>query len=310
MCVYEKNLKRLVIFSVYTIITSLFLAVFPSVGETDHPMDRLVIREGEMDGFSLIRGPDFYRPESLWNYINGGALPYLDYGVGDVVTYAGIWLPDSLEVVVDVYDMADSLGAFGIFSNERFPEYEKYALGVDGYITENSLCFWKDRYYIKVFSFDDSPSDLNGIERIAGSVDNRISDGGGLPRFFSMFPDDGRLASTESYLAKNVLGQEFLNNACVVNYRKGDEEFQLYLITAPDTVEAGKNFNAYRNFLKEYGELDKKQISIGDEAFVGKESWYGVMFFVRKGGYILGSVGLSDLDTAQSHIKKLMSSLP
>ena len=92
--------------------------------------------------------------------------------------------------------------------------------------------------------------------------------------------------------------------------RKGDEEFQLYLITASDTVEAGKNFNAYRDFLKEYGELDKKQISIGDEAFVGKESWYGVMFFVRKGKYILGSVGLSDLDTAQSHIRKLMSGLP
>jgi len=63
-----------------------------------------------------------------------------------------------------------------------------------------------------------------------------------------------------------------------VHYRSGDEEFQLYLITASDTVEAGKNFHTYRNFLEEYGELDKRQISIGDEALIGKESWYGVMF--------------------------------
>ncbi len=306
---YNNFVNRLVFFSAYTFIIGLLLVVSPSVGETDHPMDRLVIRDGEIKEFSLVRGPDFYRPESLWNYINGGALPYLDYGVGDVVTYAGIWLPDSLEIIVDVYDMADSLGAFGIFSNERFPEYDMYARGVDGYITENSLCFWKDRYYVKVFSFDDTPSDLTGIERIAGAVDDRIPGGGGIPLVFSLFPEDSRLARTESYLAKNVLGQEYLKNACVVNYLRGDEEYQLYLITALDNDEAGNNFHAYRDFLKEYGELSKKQLSIGDEAFVGKESWYGVMVFVRKGKYIIASVGLSDLDSAQSHINKLMSGL-
>ena len=50
-----------------------------------------------------------------------------------------------------------------------------------------------------------------------------------------------------------------------------------------DAAEADKNFHAYKDFLKEYGELDKKRISIGDEEFVGKESWYGIMFFVKKG---------------------------
>ena len=285
------------------------LGLFPQTPQAENPLDRFVLGENSLPQFKITRWPKYYRPESLWNYINGGALPYLDYGVGDVVTYAGIWEASELEIVVDIYDMSNNLGAFGIYSNERFPDYTYLDIGVEGYITENALCFWKDRYYVKVFSQDDSPSTLEPIKNIARNVADRIPDGEAMPRLFTLFPEQNRLIHTESYLAKNVLGQEFLSNAYAVNYVSGEEEYQFYVIQAPDKDEAGKWLSLYGEFLNEYGESEIKEIPLGEKAFVGQEGWYGTMIFVQKGKYILASVGFSDMDQAQNNLKSMMSGL-
>lgn len=276
----------------------------------EHPLDKFVLNDNTLPRFKITRGPNYYRPESLWNYINGGALPYLDYGVGDVVTYAGIWGADSLEIVVDVYDMASNLGAFGIYSNERFPDYTYLDIGVEGYITENALCFWKDRFYVKVFSQEDLPITTEPVKTIARKLAERIPDGGAMPQLFMLFPEQNRLTHTEAYLAKNVLGQEFLSNAYGVNYKSGDEEYQFYVIETSNRDEAGKCMNLYSEFLNEYGESKIKHITLGEKAFIGQESWYGTMIFVQKGKYIIASVGLSDTDRAQSQLKSMTIGLP
>ncbi len=127
--------------------------------------------------------------------------------------------------------------------------------------------------------------------------------------YFSLFPESGRLEKTESFVAKNVLGQDYLTNAFVVNYRRGEDEFQLYILETSDENEAAEKLRKYREFISEYGKLEKKRLTLGDENFVGNESWYGLMVFVRKGKYILGSVGLSDFDLAVSHLSDMLSEL-
>jgi hypothetical protein len=279
-------------------------------GETPHPLDRFILSGNDVEGFALLGKPAYYRPESLWNYIDGGALPYIDYGVVDVMTYKGVCSPDTSTITIDIYDMADSLGAFGIYSSERFPDYTYLDIGVEGYLTENTLCFWKDRYYIKIFFNQESPPTLAPLKQVAVMVDKRIPAGGGMPVYFSLFPKEGRLERTEAYSAKNVLGQEYLKNAFVVSYQRGGENFQIYLIKAPNPGEASKNFTAYREFLCDNGSPETRKISLGDESFIGKESWYGTMVFVRKGQFILGSSGLSDEKLAQNYLETLSAGLP
>ncbi|MCE5250810.1 hypothetical protein LLG96_11380 [bacterium] len=279
------------------------------MGETPGPLDGFIISDSDATGFTLTGTPAYYRPESLWNHIDGGALPYLDYGVGDVMTYRGAYGPDSTVIVVDIYDMADSLGAFGIYSSERFPDYTYIDIGIEGYLAETALCFWKDRYYVKVFFAEEELSDTSLLEPFARAVDDRIPDGGGMPRDFSVFPTEYRLERTEAYIAKNVLGQEYLRNAFVVSYRRGDKEYQLFLINGENPEEAEKSFTAYRNFLNEYGEIDKTPVNIGDEAFTGRESWYGTIVAARTGKYILISAGLSDIDSVRAVFESMVTGL-
>jgi len=294
------------------IFTALFLlmpALSPGRCAPGNPLDAYVLRRGDIPGYIPVKEPAYYRPESLWNYIDGGALPYLDYGVGDVVTYSGRLGPDGFEVVVDIYDMADSLGAFGIYSSERFPDYDYIDIGVEGYLTENALCFWKGRYYVKVFSVEASPPSVAPIEKIAETLDERIPHGGGMPAFFSLFPDGDRLPKTESYIAKNVLGQDYLTRAFTVDYRHGGEEFRLYIIEASNAGDAEEKFNGYRDFIGEHGRLVKKRVKAGDEAFAGEEDWYGLVLFARTGRFLVGSTGLSDFDLALSHVTGIISGL-
>jgi len=283
-----------------------------SVSADDNPLARFVIDDTELDGFTIIRKPAFYGPESLWNYINGGALPYLDYGVTNVAAWSGKLGPDGFEIVVDIYDMADSLGAFGIYSNERFPGYDYLDIGVEGYLTENALCFWKDRYYVKVFSMDAAPSSTDPIVRVAEALDASLPEGGGMPSYFSLFPAENRLEKTESYIAKNVLGQDYLTNAFSVRYRKGgneDDEYQIYILAAPSADEASGRFRRYRDFLGEYGSLETGDAGLGDESFAGTEDWYGLMVFMRKGRFILGTVGLPDYNLAKSYLETMAKGL-
>ncbi len=263
----------------------------------------------ESTGFSLVKKPDYYARDTLWYYINGGAIPYLDYGFREVVTFTGQVKQNTLKIVVNIYDMADSLGAFGIFSSERSPDNAIAKIGITGFHTENQLCFWKDRYYIKVFSYKDSPETTFLIEQVARIVDKLIPSGAGMPWYFSLFPTKNKLENTESFVARDVLGQDYLKNAYNVLYRKRDEEFYLYLIDALSHEEASRQFQKFREYLCKYGELEESHVIIKDEVLSGKEDWYGPVLLVRNGAFIIGVLGLSDFNQAVTDINILISGL-
>lgn len=292
-------------FLVYAILTA-GSVVFAS---EQSPLLRFVLDGSDVPGFTVTREPRLYGPESLWNYINGGATPYLDYGVTEVITYGGIIRPDSLAVIIDVYDMADSLGAFGIYSNERFPEYVYLVIGAEGYMSENALCFWQGRYYVKVFTEDYDPPSIEPLKRIAQKLSARIGDTSAMPEVFSVFPMNGRVEHTESYAAKNVLGQEYLNRAYSVAYNDGDVEYRLYIIDGESPERVNDMFDTYRAFLNEYGTMTTDTVATGEESFVALEDWYGTIACVRTGPWMYMSVGLEDLKRVGDVLRSLHEAL-
>ncbi len=284
-------------------------AVAQSSRADDKPLEEFIVGESALPGFTMVKQPEWYRPESLWNYINGGALPYLDYGVGDVVTWSGKLAPHDFEIVVDIYDMGGNRSAFGIYSSERFPEYDYFDIGVEGYRLDSAVCFWKDRYYVKVVSNAPSTPTIEPVERIARAIDVRIPDGAGMPSVFDLFPAKDRRPKSESFTAKNVLGQDFLSNGFSVTYDDDGAEYAFHVLEADDAGAATQQFGKYRDFIGEYGKLERRKPNLGDEAFAGQESWYGLMVFVRKGRYIAGSVGMSDYDDAVGNLKTILDGL-
>jgi len=282
--------------------------VVPDVSAQSASLEAFVPGTGVVPGATVVTGPAYYNPGTLWNYINGGALPYLDYGVTDVVTYT-LGFENGAALTVDIYAMADSLGAFGIFTSESYPDYTYIDLGVEGYTTDESAAFWKDRYYVKIFPPASGAEGLP-LERTAHVIDSLIPEGGGIPSWFSRFPLENRNPRSETYTAKNVLGQDFLEQAFSVKYTSGDTEYQIYLITAPDNATAVDWLDRYRSFIGEYGKLHDEKPALGDDGFIGDEEWYGLMVFARSGNWIVGTVGLANRTLAKSYLAGLIAEKP
>ena len=58
------------------------------------------------------------RDGAVFDYMNGGALPYLDHGFRELA-HAAYAAPDGTELVIDVYDMSSAGQAAAAFADER-----------------------------------------------------------------------------------------------------------------------------------------------------------------------------------------------
>src|SRR5579864_8402812 len=92
--------------------------------------------------------PAFYKPDSLYQYIDGGADVYLLYDFR--VLLHQNFKSGSAEVTADVYDMGRREDAYGIYAAERSPKYKFLAIGVEGYRSKGILNFVQDHYYVKL----------------------------------------------------------------------------------------------------------------------------------------------------------------
>jgi hypothetical protein len=293
------------------VVPCFFTLGYSSVADqTTHSVTSLIPSEKDIPGFSITRAPVYYGPQNLWNYIDGGAPPYLDYGFRDVATFTVNHAPDNLSIVVDIYDMTDSLGAFGIYSNELDTEAKILKIGAEGYASFNALFFWKDRFYVKIVATSESSRSYPSLEQLARAVEKQISGGNSFPRAFSFFPMEGKIARSEKYIAKDVLGQDFLKKAFTVEYSQGDHKYRLYLIESVSPEQAKENYHSTMDYIRDSGGIDNNATpKLGDEAFTGKESFYGAVLFARKGKYILAAVGLEDLKLAEKQLGVIISKL-
>ena len=119
--------------------------------------------------WALVDEPFRYQAKNLFDFINGAAEIFLEYGFVEVISQEYERGEDA--VVCAIYQMEDPQAAFGIFSYTRSPQKRSIALGDGAFVSELQLVFWQDRYFVKVESF----SMREGSEEVLTSFAERIS---------------------------------------------------------------------------------------------------------------------------------------
>ena len=89
-----------------------------------------------------------YNPDSLYQYIDGGADLYLLYDFKALLHQN--FKSGATELTADIYEMNKPEDAFGIYASERSPTYKYIAIGVEGYRDKGILNFLADRHYVKL----------------------------------------------------------------------------------------------------------------------------------------------------------------
>jgi hypothetical protein len=187
----------------------------------------------EFDEIGAKRSTDvmIFEGDSLYKYIDGGAELYHSYGFEKVAT--ATYQTDINEITIDIYRFDTADDAYGLYSSIKPPGPGNVSLGVDGFVTENSLDFVKGKYLVHIVSFDRLGPAMAIVKDLAGALENMISGTTDLPETFALFPLEDRDPGSEMIFSESFLGWEFLRDVFSVGYSLNDSSLSLFVTRDP-----------------------------------------------------------------------------
>jgi len=243
------------------------------------PSDAGAERTGEQKFFS----------SDLYQYIDGGADVYSDYGL--VALLHQEYKASSTDVTLDIYNMGTPANAFGIYAAESSPDYHFLPIGAEGYGTNEILNFYQDEFYVKLSAFSDKEKTGPILERFARAVSGRIGHAAAMPEFLSLFPPQNLVSHSCRFMKKSPLGHDFLAPAIMASYAFGEKPTSLVISKAPDANGAAQRVGQLRDYFGRSGKVDP-QPGLAPGAFRGSNQFEGETVFFASGSYAILCINL------------------
>lgn len=261
-------------------------------GEKEPDLARLLPEVSDLEGWTVAEGPVAHAPETLYEYLDGGADRYLGYGFKGLLHIRYSLRDDPVaSVTLDVYDMGGKLGAFGIYSAARPPGVEASRWGAEGYRDGTIAAAWKGPVYVHGEADDDRPELVAMLESLVKRVCETIPGEASPPRVLSELPADGRVPGSERWVPANLLGHSFLGGGVLATYEFGGLKSEFYLADLGSSADARRAMEQLRAHLSEWGSIEDELESLGDEAFRYGNPTLGSGTAVRGGGLVVGIHG-------------------
>jgi hypothetical protein len=271
------------------------------------------------DGWALRDAPETFTAKTLFEHIDGQADLYLHYGF-EKSAFAIYRNVNSSEdnIDVDIYDMGNSLQAFGVFS--RFRQKESTAgIGLDSYLDDRYAFFYKGRYFVVLQATESHASTL---KRLAQEIESRISDNSAPPKEIAYFPKSGLKPGSIEYFPEGLLGHEFLKRGFKAAYEEKTDtqtdakttsegrEFHLFLSIFGDSQEAVNALKLFREHLFKKGTVaTRPSTQFGPDAVAGVDPYQGKAIITHTGPYLVGAVGFEQDKDGEQQLAELMNHL-
>lgn len=245
--------------------------------------------------------PVTYTSDNLWEYINGAADYYLNYGFSKLVVTEYQRTEDEY-IKLEVYEQKSLLDAFGIYAYERFPQAGFIDVGAEGYSDHSALNFYTGHWYIKIHSHQSDVEALKAINDMAFKFCelNRCSKE--IPKEIQGLSTKNSLKHTEKYFPDNFLGYSFLNMVVSVDYITGELKQTLF-ISRGDQNQVLETLQKYLDFAKTGKTAQPEDIYEIDDFFNGK------VFLKVSGNSLFGIVGNTDMNGAKQVFDELIGSI-
>lgn len=276
-----------IVFLTFFIIPGLVQAVSPETEDIQFP---------QLVGFDIkFEYPVFY-PDNLWDYINGAADTYLDYGFSKL--NIAEYVKGENTYKVEVYIHKNAVYAFGMYAVERSPDYSFIDLGVQGYSEPSLVHFVKGTYYVKVSTYSDDSEAGKIIGKIAASLENNLEGERSIPEIFKLFPETGRIQNSEYFVSRNFLGYSFLNQVFSCKYKLDNKVFTLFIISSEKSTD---DKNSLDKLLEKAESFEKGENSI----YRIHDRYNGILYANQDTDHIIGVQGLEDHALATELIEKV-----
>ncbi len=146
-----------------------------------------------------------FRGRDLYNHIDGGAELYLTYAFREVEVkrYSA---NDESFISLEIYNMGNSLDAYGIFSVER--DDKEAGIGQGSEYGGGILRFWKGRYFVSITTTAREDEVRPEIFRLAQIIDSAIEETGPFPPIVASLPSKN-LKKTAYFHTHQVLNRKY-----------------------------------------------------------------------------------------------------
>lgn len=161
-------------------------------------------KSGEAGSWKREGEPQHFDGEALYEYIDGGAEIYHEYGFKSV-TVQDYVNPAGKSVSVEVFEMSDSESAYGIYTFKTNITGQKVAIGEDAQLADYYLNFWKGNMLATLTGFDETPETRDGLLCLAQEMDANLDLSGKRPQIVSHLPGKNFISQSVKYF-KGILG--------------------------------------------------------------------------------------------------------
>lgn len=268
---------------------------------------RLLPASNDVTGWVRKNEPRIFEHSKLWEYIDGGADVYIEYGFQQVSTVELV--NDNGSIIVDIYEMKTPEGAFGMYARERAPTYHYINVGADGYHEGVALIFYQANFYIKLTAFTDDAQTKDALPKIARLVSRKIGSNRKQPALLLFFPEQGKEKHTETFEMKKYLGQTALRETYTMRFHIQGKKFTAFLCSTASPAAAAMRMQSLRASLMSVGSSDRFVEGLGDAILTGKHREAQEIVFVRKGKYIAGLFPSSDQYITKTFLRTLLGRL-
>ena len=287
-----------------TVVMVFFLSIIPAGSQETSPhqasgkspsreLADLVQTGDQFGSFKKVVAPEYYFPDTLFDYIDGGAELFLADGFVELMVAVFVEVGNPAHrATLEVYNMGTIENAYGVSRAEQGGDPYKLPGGAEGRLGNGMLQFYKDRFYINIFLPPTSKAFPAVAEQIGKTIEERIKGTFFRPDCFDLLPLQYRRAGSENYTNQDFLGQPFFNRIASAHYSQDNKTYTVFLSAAPDreAIESLKKYKAY--LMQEQSYLGELQDGI--QGFTGRDPYYGNCAVALIKGRIAGVLGNPD----------------
>lgn len=231
-----------------------------------------------IEGWTISGEVEVFNPDNLFDRINGAAPLFLENNFREMTSME--YKKGSDYITIQAYRHASPEDAFGMYAAERSSDLKYLPIGGEAQGDKSTLYFFAGNMYLKIWSntSGDVSEELSTIGKALASKIDATADYPGIVR---LFPEQGQIPYSATYITSNFIGHEFLRSVYTMKYEKDGQAFQLFVLDGgtPDGVKAV--LTQYIAFTKQTDELKEGEWLI-------KDRYNGDIPALWKGRYLIG----------------------
>jgi len=260
-------------------------------------------------GYRLLEEKS-YRPQNLFEYINGQAEQYIKYGFESLISLTYERIDTKSAIILDIYKLATLLDAYGLYLGQGVDLTDRLGLGSSSFGDRYGASLVRGRYLVKVLARTPGLEAHQAMMALLKEVADFLP-ATAEPSELDLLPPEGRESGSLSYVKDGVLRLAELPRGFSAKYELDDQKAELGLALFETPEQAVQAVEALIARLSKSQSQPVEEIKNLPENWTAvRDKYRGGMILAVHGPYVMIAGRLKDFTIGIKLLETLQGRLP